>query len=61
MDPRADIGNERKYGCIEESQTDPLKDPHRQKGEKRGGDEIGGGGEHKEEGAYGHEGLFGYL
>ena len=54
----ADIGDQSNCGSIEEGHGNPLKDPHHQKGPKRGGQEIGNGSEGKDEGPNEHKGFF---
>jgi len=60
MDLRADIGDQCKYGGIEEGQANPLKNPHHQKWPKRKREEIGNRGECKKEGTHDHKGFFRY-
>ena len=58
MGVRTDIGDKCKGGGIEEGQTNPLKDPHHEKGPKREGKRIGNEGEDKKDGTADHKVFF---
>ena len=54
----ADVGDQCKCGCMEEGQSNPLKDSYCEKRPERRGQEVGKGGEGKEKGPSDHKGFF---